>query len=91
MCDCDCQQRNERPWYLEPCSSTLAATYSSGRRDPDGDPKLVSTDLYDECTTDVTGTSAAAPLAAGNIALLLEAKYSFSLPSLSHSIIYILY
>ena len=75
ICDCECLQRNERPWYLEACSSTLAATYSSGKRD--GDPSVVSTDLGGGCTTEVTGTSAAAPLAAGIIALLLEAKYTF--------------
>ena len=35
----------------------------------------ISTDLHDECTTEHTGTSASAPLAAGIFALALEAKY----------------
>lgn len=34
----------------------------------------VSADLHDQCTLDHTGTSAAAPLAAGILALALEAK-----------------
>lgn len=34
-----------------------------------------STDLRGTCTTSHTGTSAAAPLAAGIFALLLETKY----------------
>ena len=35
----------------------------------------MTTDLRDRCTTAHTGTSASAPLAAGIIALALEAKY----------------
>lgn len=35
----------------------------------------VSADLHDDCTKDHTGTSAAAPLAAGIVALALETKY----------------
>ena len=34
----------------------------------------VTTDLHDQCTDAHTGTSASAPLAAGIIALALEAK-----------------
>jgi len=33
-----------------------------------------TTDLNDQCTTSHTGTSASAPLAAGIVALVLEAK-----------------
>jgi len=35
----------------------------------------VTTDLHDDCTLEFQGTSSAAPLAAGCIALVLEAKY----------------
>jgi len=36
----------------------------------------VTTDLHDDCTLEFQGTSSAAPLAAGCIALVLEAKYA---------------
>ncbi|XP_045469329.1 neuroendocrine convertase 1-like [Harmonia axyridis] len=65
---------NERgifPWYGEACASTLAVTYSSGAR---SDQMIVTTDLYNNCTMKHTGTSASAPLAAGIIALALEAN-----------------
>ena len=42
-----------------------------------------TTDLKDECTSQHTGTSAAAPLAAGIVALALEAKYLFSIIDLN--------
>ncbi|CAG5125982.1 unnamed protein product, partial [Candidula unifasciata] len=58
------------PWYSEACSSTLATTYSSGSG---GEKQIVTTDLRQSCTETHTGTSASAPLAAGIIALALEA------------------
>ncbi|CAL8375620.1 unnamed protein product [Arctogadus glacialis] len=59
------------PWYSETCSSTLATTYSSGSP---GEKQIVTTDLRQKCTDSHTGTSASAPLAAGIIALALEAN-----------------
>lgn len=59
------------PFYGERCSSTLAVTCSSGSYN---ERKIVTTDLHNKCTVDYTGTSAAAPLAAGVYALLLEAN-----------------
>lgn len=59
------------PWYSEPCSSTLASTYSSGAF---GERQIVTTDLHHGCTSTHTGTSASAPIAAGICALALEAK-----------------
>lgn len=59
------------PWYSEACSSTLATTYSSGNQN---EKQIVTTDLRQKCTESHTGTSASAPLAAGIIALTLEAK-----------------
>ena len=38
----------------------------------------VTTDLHADCTLEFQGTSSAAPLAAGCIALVLEAKYVIS-------------
>ncbi|KAH9500127.1 Uracil phosphoribosyltransferase, synthesizes UMP from uracil, partial [Bulinus truncatus] len=60
-----------KPWYLEECSSTLATTYSSGAYN---EKQIASTDLHGKCTTTHTGTSASAPLAAGIVALILEAN-----------------
>lgn len=66
-------EKGERPWYLEECPSTLATTYSSGDEKA-GEKEIVTTDIRQKCTTRHTGTSAAAPLAAGIIALALEAN-----------------
>lgn len=70
-------ENSEKPWYLEECSSTLATTYSSGdeRR---GEHEIITTDIHHKCTQKHTGTSAAAPLAAGIIALALEANPSLT-------------
>jgi subtilisin family serine protease len=66
-------ERSEKPWYLEECASTLATTYSSGD-ERGGENEIITTDLRHKCTAKHTGTSAAAPLAAGIIALALEAN-----------------
>ncbi|GAB1606479.1 proprotein convertase subtilisin/kexin type 4-like isoform X1 [Argonauta hians] len=60
-----------KPWYLEECSSTIASTYSSGSFN---EPQIVTIDLRRKCTSTHTGTSASAPLAAGIVALALEAN-----------------
>lgn len=62
---------NHRPWYLEECPSTIASTYSSANLNQ---PAIVTVDVPNGCTKMHTGTSASAPLAAGIIALALEAK-----------------
>ncbi|XP_056022514.1 furin-like protease kpc-1 [Ostrea edulis] len=72
-------EHGRKPWYLEECSSTLATTYSSGAYDEKKNLATwvlfqISTDLHNRCTTTHTGTSASAPLAAGLVALLLEAN-----------------
>ncbi|MGH0154134.1 UNVERIFIED_CONTAM: hypothetical protein FKN15_026176, partial [Acipenser sinensis] len=64
-------ESGKKPWYLEECSSTLTTTYSSGES---YDRKIITTDLRQRCTDSHTGTSASAPMAAGIIALALEAK-----------------
>lgn len=61
----------EFPWYAERCASTLTTTFSSGSSKQ---KKIITIDPQDKCTDDHTGTSAAAPIAAGIIALSLEAK-----------------
>ena len=75
-------QNGFRPWYLEECSSTLATTYSSGT--PGNDASIATVDqdarLRNDhiCTTEHTGTSASAPIAAGVCALALEANPSLT-------------
>lgn len=66
-------ENSEKPWYLEECTSTLATTYSSGDERA-GEHEIITTDIRHKCTIKHTGTSAAAPLAAGIIALALEAN-----------------
>jgi len=61
--------------YSEGCSSTLVTTYSSGGHE---ERQITTTDLRRGCTSLHTGTSASAPLAAGIVALTLQAKYVLS-------------
>ena len=62
----------ENAHYDESCSSTLASTFSNGAKDPN--TGVATTDLYGMCTKTHSGTSAAAPEAAGVFALALEAN-----------------
>uniref|UniRef100_UPI00358EAEF0 proprotein convertase subtilisin/kexin type 6-like isoform X3 n=2 Tax=Myxine glutinosa TaxID=7769 RepID=UPI00358EAEF0 len=77
-------ERVNKPWYLEECSSTLATTYSSGEH---GDRKVMTTDLRQRCTDSHTGTSASAPMAAGIIALALQANPLLSWRDVQHLIV----
>lgn len=64
-------ENQDKPFYSEHCSASLASTFSSGSRTQ---KKVVSTDLHNQCVDDFTGTSASAPIAAGIVALALEAN-----------------
>ena len=81
-----------KPWYLEECSSTLATTYSSGRPDLDRSIATVDMDggLRPEflCTSEHTGTSASAPLAAGICALALEANPNLTWRDMQHLVVF---
>uniref|UniRef100_A0A3P9MLC7 Furin (paired basic amino acid cleaving enzyme) b n=1 Tax=Oryzias latipes TaxID=8090 RepID=A0A3P9MLC7_ORYLA len=77
-------QSGSVPWYSEPCSSTLATTFSSGNP---GEKQIVTTDLRQKCTDSHTGTSASAPLAAGIIALALEANMNLTWRDMQHLVV----
>ncbi|CAL8111481.1 unnamed protein product [Orchesella dallaii] len=68
--------------YDESCSSTLASTFSNGAKDPN--TGVATTDLYGKCTRSHSGTSAAAPEAAGVFALALEANPSLTWRDIQH-------
>ncbi|XP_066921515.1 neuroendocrine convertase 1-like [Clytia hemisphaerica] len=78
-----------KPWYSEPCPGTLAVTFSSGETSRERrDLQIVTTDLHKKCTDLHTGTSAAAPLAAGIFALVLEANPKLTWRDLQHLIVH---
>lgn len=72
----------ENAHYDESCSSTLASTFSNGGRNPE--TGVATTDLYGRCTRSHSGTSAAAPEAAGVFALALEANPMLTWRDLQH-------
>ena len=74
------------PWYSEPCSSSIATTYSSGAT-RSGERKVVTTDLRGKCTTKHTGTSASSPIASGIVALALEANKNMTWRDVQHLVI----
>ncbi|KAM0736557.1 Neuroendocrine convertase 1 [Formica fusca] len=76
-------QTGKLPWYGEKCPAVLATTYSSGAY---YDQKIVTTDLKNTCTTNHTGTSASAPLAAGILALALQVNKNLTWRDVQHLI-----
>ncbi|XP_041886262.1 proprotein convertase subtilisin/kexin type 4 [Corvus kubaryi] len=73
-----------RPRYSESCPAILTTTYSSRTTSK---VQIVTTDLHHRCTDKHTGTSASAPLAAGMVALALEANPALTWRDLQHLII----
>lgn len=57
------------PPYAEACSAVMVVTYSSGSGE-----HIHTTDFHDKCSSLHGGTSAAAPLAAGIFALVLQSN-----------------
>ncbi|KAI4477272.1 hypothetical protein M0804_012862 [Polistes exclamans] len=78
-------QTGRSPWYSEKCPAILATTYSSGTYQ---DQMIVTTDLRNTCTTKHTGTSASAPLAAGILALALQANKNLTWRDVQHLIVW---
>ncbi|CAN8101297.1 unnamed protein product [Discula destructiva] len=63
-------RKGDHPYYSESCSANMVVTYSSG-----GGDSIHTTDVgVNTCTSAHGGTSAAAPLAAGIFALVLQIR-----------------
>ncbi|XP_068090114.1 proprotein convertase subtilisin/kexin type 4 isoform X2 [Hyperolius riggenbachi] len=77
-------EKGEVPWYSETCAALLTTTFSSGKKE---DRKIVTTDLLHRCTEHHTGTSASAPLAAGIVALALEANPALTWRDVQHIVV----
>ncbi|XP_065071198.1 proprotein convertase subtilisin/kexin type 7-like [Rhopilema esculentum] len=79
----------QMPYYAEHCAAMLAVTYSSGQGHQ---RNIVTTDWRlgggVGCTDRHTGTSAAAPLAAGMIALMLQVRNCLTWRDIQHIITY---
>jgi proprotein convertase subtilisin/kexin type 5 len=73
------------PWYSEQCAATVTVTYSSGTP---ADRAISTVDLHNRCTTQHTGTSAAAPMAAGIAALVLAANPNLTWRDTQHVLIH---
>nr|XP_006824136.1 PREDICTED: proprotein convertase subtilisin/kexin type 5-like [Saccoglossus kowalevskii] len=79
-------EQGTKPGYVEKCSAVLTTTYSSGDKF-DGTREICSSDEHHKCTKHHTGTSASAPLAAGIIALALEANPDLTWRDVQHIIV----
>ncbi|XP_039185737.1 proprotein convertase subtilisin/kexin type 7 [Crotalus tigris] len=78
-----------KPFYAEECASMLAVTFSGG----DKLMRSIATTDWDlqrgtGCTEGHTGTSAAAPLAAGLIALMLQVRPCLTWRDVQHIIVF---
>ncbi|XP_067364102.1 proprotein convertase subtilisin/kexin type 7 isoform X2 [Channa argus] len=80
-------EKGRMPFYAEECASMLAVTFSSGNNNL---RSIVTSDWSMQqgtgCTEGHTGTSAAAPLAAGMIALMLQVRPCLSWRDVQHII-----
>ncbi|KAL7674677.1 hypothetical protein ACOME3_000953 [Neoechinorhynchus agilis] len=99
--DCNCDGYTNSMWTIsinsaisngemavfdESCSSTLASTFSNGRKSRKHARSIgvATTDLYGRCTLYHSGTSASAPQAAGIFALALEANPDLTWRDVQH-------
>ncbi|XP_076968927.1 proprotein convertase subtilisin/kexin type 7 isoform X2 [Tamandua tetradactyla] len=82
-------EEGRMPFYAEECASMLAVTFSGGDKML---RSIVTTDWDLQkgtgCTEGHTGTSAAAPLAAGMIALMLQARPCLTWRDIQHIIVF---
>ncbi|XP_073513188.1 proprotein convertase subtilisin/kexin type 7 [Phyllobates terribilis] len=82
-------EAGKMPFYAEECASMLAVTFSSG----DKQMRSIVTSDWDlqkgtGCTEGHTGTSAAAPIAAGMIALMLQVRPCLTWRDVQHIIVF---
>lgn len=75
---------DKTPDYMEECSAMLAVTYSSSTS---SNAKVYTSDIGNTCSAKHGGTSAAAPFAAGLIALLLSVRDDLSWRDVQHIIV----
>eukprot|EP00039_Didymoeca_costata_P001820 m.55382 g.55382 ORF g.55382 m.55382 type:complete len:760 (+) comp10981_c0_seq3:158-2437(+) len=74
--------QDKKPYYSENCAACMAVTYSSG-----SGPSIATTDLHHGCTKSHSGTSAAAPIGAGILALVLQANSELTWRDVQHLIV----
>ncbi|XP_048388215.1 PC3-like endoprotease variant B [Stegostoma tigrinum] len=80
-------------FYSEACPAVMAVIPTGGTSDSPyeanmaGELALVTTELDNECTKTFKGTSSAAPMAAGIIALVLQAKPNLTWRDVQHLIV----
>ncbi|XP_056146386.1 proprotein convertase subtilisin/kexin type 5-like [Lampris incognitus] len=72
------------PDYLERCSSTLATAYTSGETESS---RMVTLAPEEGCSADHSGTSISSPMAAGVIALALDANPQLTWRDMQHIIV----
>ncbi|XP_071751056.2 proprotein convertase subtilisin/kexin type 5 [Centroberyx gerrardi] len=77
-------QGGSKPDYLEQCSSTLATAYSGGGIESS---RMVTLALRQGCNKDHSGTSVSSPMAAGVIALTLDANPLLTWRDVQHIIV----
>lgn len=80
---------NSSPYYMEECAAMLAVTYSSGglSKSDRSVPKISTVDINGGCTDKHGGTSAAAPLAAGIMALALSVRPELTWRDMQHLLV----
>lgn len=78
----------EQAWYSESCAALMAVAPSSGGNEGITTVDLMGPNGYDpgECTSTFGGTSAAAPAAAGVIALMLQVRPDLTWRDVKHVI-----
>lgn len=79
-------ERGTVPWYAEHCSPSLATTYSSDSWKAN-DRNITTTTIGEKCTSSFDGTSPAAPIAAGILALTLQANPTLTWRDVQHIIV----
>lgn len=77
-------ESNAQPPYSEHCAATMAVTFSSGDA---YDRSVTTVDWRNGCTNQHSGTSAAAPMAAGLLALVLEANPKLTWRDVQHIVV----